>query len=144
MNEAKQENTLNVRRLVGAILLALTGFARLLEAMDVPNIYYPYRDSLIIIGLWSGGIAIWYFVTLTKPTIKVAEMIVKVLFIIMVVVNALAGIDFNATTVWIYALGALACYAIGCPWGAVGYKKHPYKGYEDLANRREKIKNEHK
>lgn len=140
----KEEKSLNVRRMVAAILLVATGAMRLIEAMDTPNFASAYRESLFIIAFWSIGIAIWYFVTLTKPTIKAAEITVKILFTLVMIFAVGAGINFGIDSLIIYGLGGYICYAIGCPWGSVGYKKHPYKGYEDLAKRQEKLKNEHK
>ncbi len=127
----KQNNSLNVRRLVGAILLALfaigiLGYSQSLLGIAWVGKVRQFQQFLYFYGAWAIGLAIWYFVTLKKTPNKKAELIVKVIFFVVIGLNAFyaAMLDYSDAT--IYGVVLMIIYAIGCPWGKAGYSKHPY------------------
>ena len=71
----KQNNSLNVRRLVGAILLALfaigiLGYSQSLLGIAWVGKVRQFQQFLYFYGAWAIGLAIWYFVTLKKTPNK--------------------------------------------------------------------------
>lgn len=130
----KQNNSLNVRRLVGAILLALfaigiLGYSQsLLEVAWVGKVR-QFQQFLYFYEAWAIGLAIWYFVTLKKATNKKAESIVKVIFFIVIGLNAFYAAMLDYTDATVYGIVLMIFYAIGCPWGKKGYHKHPYQNF---------------
>ncbi len=130
----ERKNTLNVRRLVGAILLTLFAIGDLgycFSLMEVAwvGIVRQFQLFLYFFGAWSIGLAIWYFVTLTKPTNKIAELIIKIIFFVVMISNAFYAAIINDTNATVLAIVLMICYAIGCPWGPKGYSNHPYSVY---------------
>ena len=125
------KNSLNVRRLVGAILLALGALSGFIEAQSYSSVAMfglvrEYQGFLYWFSAWGIGIAIWYFVTLKKPTNKKAELIVKISFYVVVGINVIFALMSNASNAAGFGIGVIIDYSIGCPWGKQGYKKHPY------------------
>lgn len=128
----KQNNTLNVRRLVGAILLAIfavgiIGYSQYLLGIAWVGRVRQFQQFLYFYGAWAIGLAIWYFVTLKKPANKKAELIVKIIFFIVIALNAIYGAMLDYSDAAVYGVGLIIFYAIGCPWGKLGYRKHPYQ-----------------
>lgn len=73
--KVNKENTLNVRRLVGAILLALGAISGFVEAQSVSSLAMfgrirDYQGFLYWFAACGIGIAIWYFVTLKSQPNK--------------------------------------------------------------------------
>ena len=135
----KQNNSLNVRRLVGAILLALfaigiLGYSQSLLGIAWVGKVRQFQQFLYFYGAWAIGLAIWYFVTLKKTPNKKAELIVKVIFFVVIGLNAFyaAMLDYSDAT--IYGVVLMIIYAIGCPWGKAGYSKHPYQDITEESN----------
>lgn len=128
----KQNNILNVRRLVGAILLAIfavgiIGYSQYLLGIAWVGRIRQFQQFLYFYGAWAIGLAIWYFVTLKKPANKKAELIVKIIFFIVIALNAIYGAMLDYTDATIYGIVLMILYVIGCPWGKMGYHKHPYQ-----------------
>lgn len=126
-----KENTLNVRRLVGAILLALGAISGFIEAQSVSSLAMfgrirDYQGFLYWFSAWGIGLAIWYFVTLKTAPNKKAERIVKIIFFIVVGLNILFALAVGISNAAGFGIGLMIAYSIGCPWGKKGYKKHPY------------------
>lgn len=135
----KQNNSLNVRRLVGAILLALfaigiLGYSQSLLGIAWVGKVRQFQQFLYFYGAWAIGLAIWYFVTLKKTPNKKAELIVKVIFFVVIGLNAFyaAMLDYSDAT--IYGVVLMIIYAIGCTWGKAGYSKHPYQDITEESN----------
>lgn len=129
--KVNKENTLNVRRLVGAIFLALGAFFGFVEAQSVSSvamfgIVRDYQGFLYWFSAWGVGLAIWYFVTLKTPPNKKAERIVKIIFFIVIGLNVLFAFASGISNAGGFGIGLMIAYSIGCPWGKQGYKKHPY------------------
>ncbi|WP_276804615.1 hypothetical protein [Lactobacillus hominis] len=125
------EKNLNVRRLVGAILLAIAGLLCFIESQNVSGlamfgIIRDYQTFLYFFGAWGVGLAIWYFVSLKKPTSKKAELIVKIIFYIAIIANCIFAAMDNVDNATLFGILLIIAYSIGCPWGKKGYKKHPY------------------
>lgn len=127
----EQNNTLNVRRLVGAIFLTLfavgiLGYSQYLQGIAWVGMVRQFQQFLYFDGAWAVGLAIWYFVTLKKTPNKKAELIVKIIFFVVIISNAIYGALLDYTDALFYGAFLIICYAIGCPWGKKGYRKHPY------------------
>lgn len=128
---AENKDALNVRRLVGAILLTIfaigtLGYSQSLMGIAWLGVIRQYQQFLYFYSAWSIGLAIWYFVTLKKQPNKKAELIVKIIFFVVIALNAIyaAMLDYsNATCLGVVLM---ICYSIGCPWGKKGYKHNPY------------------
>lgn len=126
-----KNNTLNIRRLVGAILLTLGAISGFIEAQSVSGLAMfgqtrDYQGFLYWFAAWGIGIAIWYFVTLKSQPNKKAELIVKIIFYVIVSANIIFAIMSDVSNVAGFGIGLMIAYSIGCPWGKKGYKKHPY------------------
>ena len=125
----KPNNTLNVRRLVGAILLAIfavgiIGYSQVLLGIAWVGRVRQFQQFLYFYGAWAIGLAIWYFVTLKKPANKKAELIVKIIFFIVIALNSIYGAMLDYSDATIYGIILMIIYAAGCPWGKLGYRKH--------------------
>ena len=134
-----QNNKVNVRRLVGAILLTIFAIGTMAYSQSLFRIAWvgiirQFQQFLYFYSAWSIGLAIWYFVTIKSQPVKKAELIVKIIFYIVVGLNAVyaAMLDFSNAT----ALGVtlMIIYSIACPWGKFGYKTHPYKSTQQANN----------
>lgn len=129
--KVNKENTLNVRRLVGAILLALGAISGFVEAQSVSSLAMfgrirDYQGFLYWFAACGIGIAIWYFVTLKSQPNKKAELIVKIIFYVVVGANVIFALMSDVSNAAGFGIGLMIAYSIGCPWGKEGYKKHPY------------------
>lgn len=127
----KSQNTLNVRRLVGAILLTIGALSCFFTAQQYSNLAMFgkvrfYQSFLYYFAVVAAGLAIWYFVTLKKPTNQKAELIIKILVILFIGLNAIYAAMNDVPDASVMGVGLLISYFIGCPWGKQGYKKHPY------------------
>ena len=125
------KNAINVRRLVGAILLVVIALLCLIESASVSSaamfgIVRDYQTFLYFFAAWGTGLAIWYFVTLKKTVSKKAELIVKIIFYIVIGLNVLFALASDVSNAAVFGIALLIAYSIGCPWGKQGYKKHPY------------------
>lgn len=127
----KSENSLNVRRMVGAILLALGAIGGFSESQSVSGLAMfglvrQYQTFLYFFSAWALGLAIWYFVTLKKPTNRKAEKIVKIIFYIVVGANVLFAFMSDMANAGVFGIVLIIIYTCAAPWGKLGYKKHPY------------------
>lgn len=127
----ESNNTLNVRRLVGAILLtifavAILGYSQMLLGIAWVGRVRQFQQFLYFYGAWAIGLAIWYYATLKKPANKKAELIVKIIFFVVISLNAIYGAMLDYSDALIYGVILMIFYSIGCPWGKIGYRKHPY------------------
>lgn len=125
------KNSLNVRRLVGAILLALGALSGFIEAQSYSSVAMfglvrEYQGFLYWFAACGIGIAIWYFVTLKSQPNKKAELIVKIIFYVVVGANVIFALMNDVSNAAGFGIGLMIAYSIGCPWGKQGYKKHPY------------------
>lgn len=135
----QKKNSLIVRRLIGAILLALfamfdLGYCLSLMQDAWVGIVRQFQLFLYFYGAWSIGISIWYFVTLTKAPNKTAELIIKIIFSILVLSNVIYSAAINYSNATALGIVLLICYAIGCPWGPAGYKNNPYPSFLSRQN----------
>ena len=126
------KNTINVRRMVGGILLAAGAFGTFTTAQSYSGaamfgIVRQFQSFLYFFAAWALGLAIWYLVTLKKAPVKKAELIVKIIFLILMMGNTVYAFSVDMSTAGIVGIMLIICYAIGCPWGKLGYKKHPYE-----------------
>lgn len=141
----EQNNTLNVRRLVGAILLAIfavgiIGYSQYLLGIAWVGRVRQFQQFLYFDGAWATGLAIWYFVTLKRPANKKAELIVKIIFFIVIGLNAIYGAILDYSDAAVYGVALMIFYAIGCPWGKLGYRKHPYQDVDVPADDKQAVK----
>lgn len=90
-----------------------------------------YQQFLYFGAAWALGLAIWYLVTLKKPTSKKAELIVKIIFYIVIGANAIFAFAEDMSNAGVYLVILIIVYSCACPWGKAGYKKHPYVGYSN-------------
>lgn len=126
-----ENKKINVRRLVGAILLTLftivtLSYAEYLLQGAWIGIVRQFQQFLYFYSAWSIGLAIWYFVTLKKRPNKKAELIVKIIFFVVIGLNAVYGLMLNYSDATFLGVLLIICYSVGCPWGKIGYKNHPY------------------
>lgn len=126
-----KENTLNVRRLVGAIILTIGALSGFIEAQSVSGLAMfgmvrAYQGFLYWFAAIGAGLAIWYYVTLKSAPNKKAEKIVKIIFFIVVGLNVIFAFASDLANAGGFGIGLMIAYSIGCPWGKQGYKKHPY------------------
>lgn len=117
---------------MGAILLAIfavgiIGYSQYLLEIAWVGRVRQFQQFLYFDGAWATGLAIWYFVTLKRPTNKRAELIVKIIFFIVIELNAIYSAMLDYSDAAIYGVVLMIFYAIGCPWGKLGYRKHPYQ-----------------
>lgn len=127
-----KKSSLNVRRLVGAILLLIfaigtLGYSQAMLGIAWVGIVRQFQQFLYFYAAWGIGLAIWYFATVKSRPNRKAELIVKIIFYVVIGLNAIYGamLDFSDATV--LGIVLMIIYSIGCPWGKLGYKKHPYK-----------------
>lgn len=125
------KNKINVRRLVGASLLTIFALGTLIYAQALFEIAWvgiirQYQHFLYFYAAWAVGLAIWYFVTIKSKPIKKAEIIVKIIFFFVIALNAIYAALLGDSNATFLAVLLMICYAAGCPWGKLGYKKHPY------------------
>lgn len=128
----KGEHSLNIRRMVGAILLAVGAIGGFSESQSVSGLAMfglvrQYQTFLYFFSAWALGLAIWYFVTLKKPTNKKAEKIVKIIFYIVVGINVIVAFISGMGNAGVFGLILIIVYTCAAPWGKLGYKKHPYQ-----------------
>lgn len=126
-------NKINVRRLVGSILLALfavgtLGYAQYLATVAWIGIVRQFQHFLYFYAAWAIGLTIWDLVTLKKAPVKRAEMIVKIIFFVVIGLNAIYGAMLNYSDATFLGVLLMIFYSIACPWGKAGYKNHPYGG----------------
>lgn len=131
-----ENHTLNVRWLVGGILMAIGAVGGFTEAQSVSGaamfgVIREYQQFLYFGAAWALGLAIWYLVTLKKPTSKKAELIVKIIFYIVIGANAIFAFAEDMSNAGVYLVILIIVYSCACPWGKAGYKKHPYVGYSN-------------
>ncbi len=129
----EENNKINVRRLMGAILLAFfavgtLGYVQYLASVAWIGIVRQFQHFLYFYAAWAIGLAIWYLVTLKKAPVKKAEMIVKIVFFVVIGLNAIYGAMLNYSDATFLGVLLMIFYAIACPWGKAGYRKHPYGG----------------
>lgn len=137
---SEEKGSLNVRRMVGAILLAIGGVSALIEINSVSGsamfgIVRYYQEFMYFFMAWAIGLAIWYFVTLKNPTNRKAELIVKIIFYITVGLNSIMALTSNVSDAGIFGLVLIVVYSAACPWGKLGYKKHPYAQAKNQKNK---------
>lgn len=131
-----EKNTLNVRRLVGAILLIIFAIGTLAYTQSLLSIAWvgiirQYQQFLYFYVAWSIGLSIWYLVTLKKSPNKKAELIVKVIFYIVITLNSIYALMLDFSNATILGIALMIIYSIACPWGKKGYKNHPYHGISE-------------
>jgi predicted membrane channel-forming protein YqfA (hemolysin III family) len=131
-----QENTLNVRRLVGGIFLAIGAVSSFFTASSYSSsamfgVVREFQQFVYFFAAWGLGLAIWYLVTLKKAPNRKAEKIVKIIFFIVVGVNVIFAFMNDMATAGGIGIALIIAYSIGCPWGKQGYAKHPYPTESD-------------
>lgn len=122
----------NIRRMVGAILLLVFAFFMFCDVQSMKNVEWvgvvrQFEQFLYFYAAWAVGIAIWYLVTLKQTPNKRAEKIVKIIFFVVIILNIIYSSMLNFSDAGIFGLILIVIYSIACPWGRMGYKKHPYK-----------------
>lgn len=127
----EEKDSLNVRRLVGGIFLAIgavSGFftAQSYSSAAMFGIVRQFQSFMYFFAAWGLGLAIWYLVTLKKAPVKKAELIVKIIFFVLIALNVIYTLMNNMDTAAGFGIALMIAYSIGCPWGKKGYKKHPY------------------
>ena len=131
---AEKNNKLIVRRLVGAILLTIFALAIFIHSQSMVGLAWfgmirQFQHFLYFDVLWALGIAIWYYITLTKAPNRTAEMIVKISFFVTVAFNGLYCLDLDFSDAGFFAVILMILYAVACPWGKLGYKNQPYSDF---------------
>jgi predicted membrane channel-forming protein YqfA (hemolysin III family) len=126
-----KENTLNVRRLVGGIFLAIGAVSGFFTASSYSGaamfgVVREFQQFMYFFAAWALGLAIWYLVTLKKAPNRKAEKIVKIIFFIVVGINVIFAFMNDMSNAGGFGIGLMIVYSIGCPWGKQGYAKHPY------------------
>lgn len=87
-----------------------------------------FQHFLYFYAAWAVGLTIWYLVTLKKAPVKKAEMIVKIIFFVVIGLNTIYGVMLDYSDATFLGVLLMIFYAIACPWGKAGYRKHPYGG----------------
>ncbi len=101
-------------------------YAQALFEIAWVGIIRQYQHFLYFYAAWAVGLVIWYFVTIKSKPIKKAEIIVKIIFFFVIALNAIYAALLGDSNATFLAVLLMICYAVGCPWGKLGYKKHPY------------------
>lgn len=140
----KEKNTINSRRLVGAILLTMFALGTLVYTQSLQGVAWvgiirQYQQFLYFYIGWSVGLAIWYLVTLTKNPNRRAELIVKIIFLVVIIGNVLYAAMLDFSNASFLGVVLLICYAIGCPWGKIGYRSCPYSDITDASAQQQSI-----
>lgn len=130
---------------MGAILLTLFALGTLIYSQSLFEIAWvgivrQYQHFLYFYSAWGIGLAIWYFVTLTGRPIKKAEIIVKIIFFVVIVLNAIYAAMLDESNATFLGILLMICYSVGCPWGKSGYKSHPYRDITVNASNENKTK----